>query len=93
MGIIAAADVIKPTSKQAVDQLKAKGITVVMLTGDNKRTAAAIQRQLGLDQVTAEVLPQDKEKVIRELQQSGRRVAMVGDGINDAPALAQPMWA
>lgn len=89
LGIIAAADVIKPTSKQAVDQLKAKGITVVMLTGDNKRTAAAIQRQLGLDQVTAEVLPQDKEKVIRELQQSGRRVAMVGDGINDAPALAR----
>ncbi|HQD69857.1 MAG TPA: heavy metal translocating P-type ATPase [Limnochordia bacterium] len=89
LGIIAAADVIKPTSKQAVDQLKAKGITVVMLTGDNKRTAAAIQRQLGLDQVTAEVLPQDKERVIRELQQSGRRVAMVGDGINDAPALAR----
>lgn len=89
LGIIAAADVIKSTSKQAVDQLKAKGITVVMLTGDNKRTAAAIQRQLGLDQVTAEVLPQDKEKVIRELQQSGRRVAMVGDGINDAPALAR----
>lgn len=89
VGIIAVADMIKPTSKQAVDRFKEMGIEVVMLTGDNQRTAAAIQKELNLDQLVAEVLPQDKEAVIRQLQQSGRCVAMIGDGINDAPALAR----
>lgn len=89
LGIIAVADVIKPTSKSAIDQFKAMGIGVIMLTGDNQRTAAAIQKQLDLDQVVAEVLPQDKEEVIRKLQENSKRVAMVGDGINDAPALAR----
>lgn len=65
------------------------GIDVIMLTGDSKRTAEAIRRQLGIDKVYAEVMPQDKEKVIRELQEDGGRIAMIGDGINDAPALAR----
>ena len=89
LGIIAVADVVKPTSAQAVSQLKDMGIQVVMLTGDNARTAQAIQQQVGVDRVVAEVLPQDKEKEIRRLQQQGQKVAMVGDGINDAPALAR----
>ena len=89
LGIIAVADVIKPSSKAAVDEFKAMGIDVVMLTGDNEKTAAAIQKQLGLDQAVAEVLPQEKEEIIRKLREAGRRVAMVGDGINDAPALAR----
>ncbi len=86
LGIIAVADVIKPDSPQAVEELKNMGITVVMLTGDNKRTADAIGKQVGVDRVVADVLPEGKEKVIRELKKSGK-VAMVGDGINDAPAL------
>ena len=89
LGIIAVADVIKPTSKAAIEQLKTMKIDVVMLTGDNQRTAEAIRRQLNIDRVVAEVLPQDKEREIRQLQESGRKVAMVGDGINDAPALAR----
>lgn len=89
LGIIAVADTVKPTSRQAIEELKAMGIDVVMLTGDNKRTAEAIRRQLSVDRVVAEVLPQDKEKEVRALQEGGRRVAMVGDGINDAPALAR----
>lgn len=87
IGIIAAADIIKPTSAQAVAEWKAMGIDVVMLTGDNERTAAAIQKQVGITRVIAQVMPQDKEKEVRAIQQSGKKVAMVGDGINDAPAL------
>jgi len=87
--VIAVADVIKPTSRQAVRELSDMGIEVVMLTGDNSRTAEAIRRLVGLDKVVAEMLPQDKEKEIRRLQSEGKKVAMVGDGINDAPALAR----
>ena len=86
MGIIAVADVIKPDSPEAVRQLKAMGINVVMLTGDNERTAQAIGRQAGVDRVIAGVLPEGKEAAIREICRSGK-TAMVGDGINDAPAL------
>lgn len=89
LGILSVADVLKPTSREAVRQLKELGIQVVMLTGDNRRTAEAIRRQLDIDTVIAEVLPQDKEREIARLQEQGKKVAMVGDGINDAPALAR----
>src|SRR5699024_8421905 len=89
LGMIAVADVVKPTSRQAVKELQAMGIEVVMLTGDHKKTAEAIRRQVGVDRVIAEVLPQDKEEEIRRIQESGKKTAMVGDGINDAPALAR----
>lgn len=89
LGVIAVADVVKPTSKEAIKELKDLGIEVVMLTGDNRRTAEAIRRQLDIDTVIAEVLPQDKERKISELQESGKVVAMIGDGVNDAPALAR----
>ena len=89
LGIIAVADSIKPTSRTAIDQFKAMGIDVVMLTGDNRETAEAIRSQLNIDKVIAEVLPQDKEKEVRRLQENGKKVAMIGDGINDAPALAR----
>lgn len=89
LGIISVADVVKPTSREAVRQMKEQGIEVVMLTGDNKRTAEAIRRELDIDTVIAEVLPQDKEREIVRLQEQGKKVAMVGDGINDAPALAR----
>ncbi len=89
LGIIAAADLPKPTSQEAIEELTAMGLDVVMLTGDNKGTANAIRQQLGIPTVIAEVLPQDKEGEIRRLQAAGRKVAMVGDGINDAPALAR----
>lgn len=89
IGIIAVADMIKESSKQAIDEFKAMGIDVVMLTGDNERTAKAVQQQLGIDRVVAEVLPQDKEAEVKRIQETGRKVAMVGDGINDAPALAR----
>lgn len=89
LGVIAVADVIKKTSRQAVAELQAMGIDVIMLTGDNAKTAAAVQRQAGILNVRAEVLPQDKEREIRALQEQGKKVAMVGDGINDAPALAR----
>ncbi len=86
--MIAVADTVKPTSRAAVAELKAMGIRTVMLTGDNERTAAAIQREVGADEVIAGVLPEGKEREIRRLAERGR-VAMVGDGINDAPALAR----
>ncbi len=88
VGLIALADTVKPTSAAAIAELRAMGIRTVMLTGDNERTAAAIQRQVGVDEVVAGVLPQGKEAEIRRLQQQGK-VAMVGDGVNDAPALAR----
>ena len=88
LGSIAVADTVKPGASVAINQLRKLGIHVVMLTGDNKRTAEAVRAELGIEEAVAEVLPQDKEKKIRELQAAGRKVAMVGDGINDAPALA-----
>lgn len=89
LGIIAVADVVKPTSKKAIREFESMGIEVVMLTGDNKKTAEAIRKQLGISRAIAEVLPQDKEREIRKIQEQGRKVAMIGDGINDAPALAR----
>ncbi len=87
-GMIAVADTVKETSREAVERLHSLQIEVIMLTGDNNRTAEAIGRQVGIDRVIAEVLPEEKAKVIEQLQAEGRQVAMVGDGINDAPALA-----
>ncbi len=89
IGLIAVADTVKPTSAAAIAAFRDLGIDVVLLTGDNQRTANAIGRELGVSTVIAEVLPQDKERVIAELQAQGKKVAMVGDGINDAPALAR----
>ena len=88
VGVVAVADTLKPEAKEAVQALRAEGIEVVMLTGDNARTANAIAQELGIDRVIAEVLPGDKARIIKELQEKGRMVAMVGDGVNDAPALA-----
>jgi Cu2+-exporting ATPase len=89
VGLIAIADAPRDTSVEAIEALHAMGIEVVMLTGDNKATAERIASDLGIDQVIAEVLPQDKASKVTELQKAGKRVAMVGDGVNDAPALAQ----
>ena len=89
VGIFAVADVLKPTSKAAVEALRSMHIDVTLLTGDNQKTAQSIASELGVTDVIAEVLPQDKERIVREKQAAGRKVAMIGDGINDAPALAR----
>ncbi|HHZ02545.1 MAG TPA: cadmium-translocating P-type ATPase [Tissierellia bacterium] len=89
LGIISVADVVKPTSAAAIKEFQEMGIEVVMLTGDNKNTAEAIRKELNISRAVAEVLPQDKEREIRKIQEEGRKVAMIGDGINDAPALAR----
>jgi Cu+-exporting ATPase len=87
--MLVVADPIKPSTKEAIELLRRDGLRVVMLTGDNRTTAEAVGRQLGLDDIRADVLPTQKRDVVRELQATGRRVAMAGDGINDAPALAE----
>lgn len=89
VGLIGIADAIKPSAKAAIEELHRKNIQVVMMTGDNKRTAEAVASQLGIDQVFAEVMPEDKAAKVKELQSQGKIVAMAGDGVNDAPALAQ----
>jgi P-type Cu2+ transporter len=89
LGVIAVADVIRPSAVNAVKALQALGVKTVMLTGDNATTANAVAKQLGMDTVIAEVLPEDKAAKVKALQLEGRKVAMVGDGVNDAPALAE----
>jgi len=87
-GILGVADPIKPTTAQALSELRAEGVRVVMLTGDARRTAEAVAAALGIDELVADVLPADKQAVVERMRREGRRVAMAGDGVNDAPALA-----
>lgn len=88
-GVIGVADPIKPSTPEAIEALHSEGIEVVMITGDNRITASAVAKTLGIDRVEAEVLPENKAEIVKQLQAQGRKVAMAGDGINDAPALAQ----
>ena len=88
-GLVAVADPIKETTAEAIEALHAEGFKVVMVTGDNARTAQAVAGRLGIDEVRADVLPDEKAAIVRELQAAGAKVAMAGDGVNDAPALAQ----
>jgi P-type Cu2+ transporter len=88
-GLVAVADTIKPSARETLSRFKEMGVEVVMITGDNKRTAEAVARQLGIERVFSEVLPADKARYVEQLQEEGKHVAMVGDGVNDAPALAQ----
>ena len=88
-GVIAIADPIKPTTRAALDRLRKDGIRIVMLTGDNRTTAEVVARKLGITEVDADILPQDKNRIIKKLTAEGRVVAMAGDGVNDAPALAE----
>src|SRR5207248_9885372 len=88
MGLIAIADSIKATTPEALRLLREDGLRMVMLTGDNRTTAGAVSRQLGIEEFEAEVLPEKKGEIVKSLQAQGRRVAMAGDGVNDAPALA-----
>jgi P-type Cu+ transporter len=87
--VLAVSDVIKTSTKEAIEMLHKEGVRIVMVTGDNKTTASAVGQALGIDEIEAEVLPENKNKIIKDLQAEGRIVAMAGDGINDAPALAQ----
>ncbi len=89
VGLVAVADPVKETTPEALKALHEAGLRIVMATGDNERTARAVAAKLGIDEIRADVLPQDKARIIQELQSQGRRVAMAGDGVNDAPALAQ----
>jgi Cu+-exporting ATPase len=88
-GLLGVADPIKETTKEAIEQLHREGLSIVMLTGDNRTTAEAVARKLGINEIEADVLPDQKSAVIKRLQDQGKKVAMAGDGINDAPALAQ----
>jgi P-type E1-E2 ATPase len=88
-GLVAVADPIKESTSAALDTLRRSGIHIVMLTGDNRTTAEAVARRLGIDEIEAEILPQQKGEVVRRLREQGRVVAMAGDGVNDAPALAE----